>query len=335
MYINIISKISLTESDIAVEIPVQTPYSFSLSEWNLGNAPNTLTSELSSNVLFSYDIYLHYLEFDWIELADKYKKMVETQLNFEASKTDENKEIYTQAANTYYEYYGMHWDDFLLLDSTMLPQFHGYSLEISFDPGATTENETFNTLVLTINGQSMEIDIGEVSLHSDSRFDYQNDASEYISGSLAATSPIFTLSNNYEFTAHFIALQDLVLTGYNIYSEDIDVTKMEVRIQSDDTHSANFLWDGKSPIQIKAGSTVEIPTTISSSYLKKPGFILSGFVVFECEVDNATYEYIYEHRFHNYINCYEQYAIYFDGIDFTEYYEEYYYPCVLGIDTRK
>ena len=73
--------------------------------------------------------------------------------------------------------------------------------------------------------------------------------------------------------------------------------------------------------------------TIADPRMKMTGFDFRYFVQTEYECNGVIYQNTCPHWICHDPNPYEEYAKLFDGIDFTEYYEEYYYPLVLGIES--
>ena len=67
--------------------------------------------------------------------------------------------------------------------------------------------------------------------------------------------------------------------------------------------------------------------------MNKCGFDLQGFVQMEHETDGVVFEHRFLHRIYHDFNPYEAFAQFFDGYDYTDYYEKYYYPIVLGIES--
>lgn len=334
VYVYIYSDEELDLNSIDVDIPIQTSYSFMVEERQLGVSPDQLAIDASADVRFSYDTYLSYAGFDWSALREKYDVMQEAHATQRNENTSENREKYTKAYHDYYQLYESYWDDYLLLTESMLPQFHAYTVMIIFEIGTTTEDEVVNCLDLTIGGKTATVDIGEVRLHTQNSPLFTTDPLDFLGRiSLGSFTPISTLYERVQIPITFTTKQDLMLTGFNLFSSSVEINGIEVQIISQDNNSSNFLWDGKSPIPILAESTVELWTTFEGEDLEKFGFQLNGFVNFEFDVDGVSYEHTYEHKFHHEMSDYEEYAKHFDGIDFTEYYEKYYYPIVLGLES--
>ena len=110
--------------------------------------------------------------------------------------------------------------------------------------------------------------------------------------------------------------------GKKVYNT---VIPRNVRISEAPSHGKPvLLYDFKCP-----GSQAYI--SLAGEVLKTSGFLLGSIVRLEYEVDGKVQEYTYNHQFTHIVNPYETFAKYFDGIDFTQYYEVFYNPCILGI----
>ena len=329
----ILSEKKLTQNDIKVELPIDTVYRFEFNEAWQGESPQEFTENSGAYVLFSYDIYLHYIGFDWTTLAEKYVAMEAAQELQISENTSENKEKYMQAQNEYTEYYEMYWDDYVLLSETMIPQFNYYQCLFLFEESLL--DEQFNTVTVTIDGAPKVIDIGEVRLHSDDANQSSPEKKEFIDKfGYGATTPVSTLYPALEVgLCGFTAKEDISLTGLEIQSDIPELGEIYLQVFSEDGKSNDFIWDRKMPVDIKADSTVEFTTVIKDSRMAEPGFDIRNMIRIEFNVDGFDYQHCYLHQFVHSINPFEEYAKYFDGIDFTEYYEEYYYPIVLGIES--
>jgi len=325
----IFSEEELDISNVTVDIPVESSYSLLLSELYLGEAPGTYSDFWGDNILFTYDVYLNYLGFDWTELADKFQKMTAAEETAKTEKTSEARQAYSAAQKEYSDYYNQYQDEYWLLDETMLPQFHGYKLMVTFDYGEIPVDEAFNSLTIKVGDQVLPLDIGEVRLHCSSRFSYDYDAFEYIDASMASSRTLHVPSANYQHHDHLIALKDFMLTGYEVHLDNIEIGDIYLQIQSESKGARDFLWDGKTPLEIMAGDKVELNTTLVIPQLANQGAALNCFVQFVCEADGVELKHTYETVLGQVSNYYEEYAKFYHGIDFTKYYEAYYYPCVM------
>jgi len=332
-YLYVLSNQKLSENDFQIDIPKQTSFHFVLSEDYLGVAPNELQTDLGAPVMFTYDIYLNYLGFDWGELASKKQAVSDAEAAMKKDNTSENRNRYVQASTEFNDYYQMHWDDYLRLDQFQIPQFYSYVLMINFEVETTTQFEQIQTMQLQVKDKILPLQVGEICLYPQNQFDPESTTSDFLKDvPIVASTPISVPSGTVEIVAHFTADTDLTLTGFDVISNCLDIESTCVRTISDGKYGIDFVWDRHTPIHLEAGDGIEIPTVIAGEVLKTSGFLLDSIVRLEYEVDGKVQEYTYNHQFTHIVNPYETFAKYFDGIDFTEYYEKYYYPIVSGIE---
>lgn len=332
----ILSAKKLTSDDVSVDIAVSCPYTVNLYELPQGNAPRNLAYDSDAVVEFTYDIYLHYCGFDWGELAEKYRVMEQMQETVAQDNTAENRAAYKQVATAYQEYYNSHWDDYVLLTKYMLPQFRYYQLAIVFDPSSAEVNEKFTNLTVTVGENSIVKEIGEVRIYSEDFVQSSAESSDYLKDYwLSALTPVTQLSGMLDVTlTDFTATEDMLLTGLDFVTGGFELAEVQLKIEADRGNATDFIWDCKSPIPVTANSYLAFLATFDDARLERAGFVVKGFLVIEYEVDGIAYQRSHEHQLKHTPNCFETYAKYFDGIDFTEYYEEYYYPIVLGIELQ-
>ena len=324
----VISTEPISKENVSMELPIDISFEFDFALYTNGQAPKELVNNPGAYVLFSYDHYLHYCDFEWDELATKYQRLEDAQIALRNGYSSEKKKEFTEAQTEYESFYQQFYNDYLQLDLDMLPQYYYY--QVILYPGVPTEELVLTTIDLTINGKTTTVDIGEVRFHTDEVKKNQSTVYEFIGEyTLAAYAPILELNNTYWFSTDFVAKKDLLLTGFDIAKDDIEYSKLVLIISSKGT---NFEWDGKMPVEVPAGSHVFINVTLTDPRLLQPGFCIKGQVSVEFEADGITYEHTYEHQFYHEPNPFALYAQYFDGIDFTDYYEEYYYPIIMGIE---
>ena len=329
----VVSGKELDVNDIMVEIPVEYQYTLELFEILRGEAPKSLKDDMNAFVGFTYDCYLNYCGFDWKKLAEKYELVQAIQNKTYESKPGEQPKTYAEAEREYQDYYHMYWDDYLLLEESMLPQFFCYKIAIEVDVESAATSETINELTVTINGVSATLSVGEARLHAENINQLFTEPPSISSYPLGAYAPVQDLSGAITVSImDFIAEEDLCVTGVKALSGSLDLGQMEVQIMSDKGMSNNFRWDGNTPISVSADSTVHFGSTIVDPRMKEVGFDFRSFIGMEYEVNGVAYQYTYEYLFCHEIDPFEEYAKHFDGIDFTEYYEKYYYPIVSGIE---
>lgn len=320
----IYSEQKLDVDDITVDIPVEAEYGLYLMKENTGKAPASLSEDAEENVKFTYDVYLNYLGFDWTELANKYRKM---------QAQEEGSQAYLEAEEEYTAYYQQHWDNYLLLDESQIPQFYRYKLMITFQRQTEPTAEKFNSLTLKIGEQVLTMDIGEVRLQPKAHFSYGNMAFEYITTSMGTTKTLDVPTESFRYFDQLTACKDFRLTGYQFDWKDMKMGDIRLQIRSYGNEPKDFVWDGETPLELKEANEVDFDVMLTIPQMAKPGASVNTLVTFRCEVGDETLEHMYECTIEHVANCYEEYAKFYHGIDFTEYYEAYYYPCVMGIES--
>lgn len=333
----ILSDQPLSQSDVQADIPVDTAYTVILDEYLRGDSPMTLAEDIGAFVRFSYDTYLSYCDFDWANLAAKYQAMQDILNDPKLSNTPvARQQAYQQAEQEYRQYYETYWNDYLLLNELMIPQFYSYALTILFNTSSIKTDEKFNAVTLTMCGESTTLDIGEVRLHPEKADISTSERTmlleEYWFG---GSTPLPYLNDSLDIAITTLTpKQDIVVTKLDVLQGKLKLGNMNVLITSKKGAASNFIWDGNMSIQVPAGSRIEFSTTIVDSRMAVPGFDFSDMIGIEFEVDGVSHMHCYTQRFFHEPNPFEEYAKYFDGIDFTEYYEKYYYPIVCGIEMQ-
>lgn len=322
----IMSETPLDQCDIQIDIPIETPYTFDVYESPRGKAPSVLADNPGEDVKFTYDIYLHYCEFDWTLLAEEYSAMTAAKEAYAQEKNDTNKIALRLATEAYEQHYREKWDDYLLLDESALPEFYYYDILITFD--FPNSNESITEITVSVDNVHTVCDVGEVRLYPSNFIQNPTDLSGILAETNYASSSIAPyLSESFDKgLGTFKAEQDMLLTGFGFVEGEIGISNLRVSIDQ----AGDFMWDGKMPITIKKGSTVQFYATVSDPRMTLPGYHISDFIRIEVEVDGNVYEHLSQYKFSHFINPFELYASSFDGIDFTEYYETYYFPFVVG-----
>lgn len=314
----------ITHLDLDLDIAVECSYSVEIIEAERCDPPKALTTSKDANVQFGYDTYLHYCGIDWSDIAEKYAVYQSLLTEYQATRDQELRANLNQAREAYEQKYNAYWDDYLLLDDDMLPQFHSYIVRIFWDIASVSKDESFNSITVSINRESQQVDIGEVRIHATNYVSDPEDPSPYLKEyNIAGFSPIPYLSETQErnFTS-IVANQDLVITGCGFSTGGVDIQEMHVEVASSG-RSADFTWDRKTPIEVAAGGTVSFYATFADPRLAVPGFAVRGFITVTYEVEGISHQHSYEHIYTHSPESYEVYAEHFDGINFTDYYELY------------
>lgn len=332
--IKFISDHEIQYSDLELDIPADTPYRYSFSEWFRFQPPSSLQTmpEDGIAVPFSYDIYLCYCDFDWRELGIKYQKIqdVLNDTQYEGKPVAKQQAL-QKAENEYWEYYRALWGEYIQLDETMIPYFYPYVITVTLSTPLIEKEEKFNSVDVTINGETTTVDIGEIRLHPQQATVTTKGYGEYIGKTTAGGySPVTETSNSYVVYLDFEAKEDLILTGFDFRYSEVEHGDLTVTFSGSEG-AADFVWDGKMPINIPKGSDVLVQTTITDERLTDHGFSFHLWPCLEFEADGQTFQYGYNLWLYDDINFQEEYADYYHGIDVRAYYDDYLFPYVLGI----
>lgn len=324
----IISSKPIQRDDIRVDIDITRPYTVESHKYNSQeDAPIKLSKDPYANVLFSYETYLTYCGVNWADLAQKYQTHQTVLADYRADKNQDKKAAVQEALASYEDIYNAYQEDYYLLTPAMLPQFYCYQVIILYDYEEDGIEEVFNSITLVVGEQTLSQDIGEVRLHNTEGGPDDPLASDYGYTPLSQYTLIPYLSNKYQMNTQFNAKKDVLITGIQLGG----ITPLQFHV---DTGSTDFQWDGKTPFQLKAGQTASVYIDIEDPRFSMDGFEFRTFVVFSFTADDLEMVDSYEHTFYHSPDSYQVYAEYFDGLDMSAYYEDFYFPCIKPITTR-
>jgi len=305
-----ISPEPVKEEDVSISFPADIPCTYQVHQSEFKYAPNQLTLETEAWVDFHYVDYLHYCDFDWEKLAQLF---------------DENPDM----AKAYFQ---QHYYSYLQLSPEMLPQYYYYHIAILTEY-LIEEEVAFNTIDLTINGKTTTVDIGECRLHTEV-INPENPVDEKMNGLGYDEVAIRNdLSAKTTYVNRFEPKEEMLLTGVQFLTGNVQYSSIRVTIDEAGGNSLDFTWDGKMPLTLPAGSTVTVEIHSEDERLTEPGYSFRVHCQYEFEIDGVAYQHIAQTEFSYQMRPYEAFAQFFDGYDYTDYYEKYYYPIVLGIES--
>lgn len=281
----IMSPEKLKPEDVVVEVPIDTPSTIYLHEVDLRDA---LSKDVTSRHQFAYDTYLTYCGMDWADLAQKYETYQNVLADYQASKDKEKKQLVQDSYDAYENLYKSYYEDYCLLRRSMLPKFYYYQLVIWIEPGVT-KDETFHTVTVTVGTDSQTLDIGEVRIHASNNCTSTPNFHEIINeATMGVQNPVPGVCEAYATSTDIQAAKDLTLTGLKFVSDGIEIAEINAKITTQGT-SADFIWDGKMPINIPAGGEGIFRLTLKDPRMLQPGFEIRGFMVFEFESGGISY----------------------------------------------
>lgn len=333
----LISDREIQLSDIDVNVPIQTPYTFRMEEYFRGEAPSAYQtqSEDSAFVLFPYELYLCYCGFDWAEYGAKCQKLQDILNDPQYENSPIAKQQAYQAAETECrETYNALWDEYIQLEQTMIPSFHPYIISVELDTTSTTEEEIVSSVEITISGETYTVDIGEIRLHPENGSQRNPECFDYMGNfALGGFAPITEKTNTFDVAFYFIAKEEMILHNFAIHHTDGNYGDVYVNLAGAE-QTVNVVWEQGSDIYVSEGSRVSISTTLTDERMLENGFSLHLWPCLDFEVNGEQNQFSYTQFIYDMPNFYEEYAKHFHGIDTDSYYTDYYLPNLLGIDTQ-
>ena len=334
MSLDVLSDIPLKEEDVTVTLPIDLDVTVILNERDIGDTPSQLEAMPSGLGGFSYDTYLHYWGMDCTELAAKHNAMTDARAALIAERNPTNEAAYRQASNDYNEFYNTHYDDYIHLTRKMLPQFYRYQVTFRIDPTLCKKDSVFRDLILTIKGEEFPVDIGELRLHTKNALE-SHDRSFAIDLAFASIHPLHDLDGSITVNDLDGMVEEAVtLTGFEYLSNGPQPTDVRLYLYSNSTVGNKLIdWNEPTPIEVNKGKHISIEMVFEDPILEKTAYEISGFVILEYEANGVSYREGYEACYTHEYQAYDLYAELFDGIDFTQYYEVFYNPCILGLES--
>ncbi len=336
----VISKRQLSKDSIQVSAPVVNAYTYIVADWVADlEIPFRETfytaldegqqlGEVSSDCWLPYYVYQAYAGVDFAKLGELWQ----IYLN-EGEKRDEAGDYYasdaeTAAYNEFVTFRDAALSAFKALQADQTREFYVYQVSIAFGRENAVD-EVLTELTVTIDGTQYSPFTGQIHLvPSKIPTCYTKTRMSLIPLLQTPAAGLYGDGMGRLVTHIFTAQDDLTLTECIIREEQFSVLDIIVTISSKTGNSANFYWDGKSPIDVRAGDsvTVEIifhnPDMDHFSYFQKvhPELVYSVGEQSYSETTEISCSSIFT------MNLHELYAIIFDGVDMESYYRNYYYP---------
>ena len=341
--LRVISKRPLNLEDFSLTMPIQTGYTASVEELPLQREPEADEGS-GGEYPFPYYLYQIYEGTDWKSLAELARLAEETE---DAMKAREYQTAYQNEMNRLYP-------AFQKLTERELPAFSLYEIRIRI-PSSYEGNEIFNEecsrIELHLDDFDTVLEGKSFRIHKEPLpFKPLMDANGSPEGVKQRYFGSTTGERSYPWNDGYIqlpylmwieALENTVLTDLSLYQSSVEIDELQVKLFSEDSGSAkDFFWDGKSPLKVKAGESVLISArlhdpdagtrltetaegvTASSSY----GYSARVYAILQYQCDGREGSALVEENLSRVPDPWEAYAIWFDGIDVSSYYLDYYYP---------
>lgn len=341
--LRVISKRPLNLEEFSLSMPIQTGYTASVEELPLQREPEADEGS-GGEYPFPYYLYQIYEGTDWKSLAELARLAEETE---DAMKAREYQTAYQNEMNRLYP-------AFQKLTERELPAFSLYEIRIRI-PSSYEGNEIFNEecsrIELHLDDFDTVLEGKSFRIHKeplpykpllDANGNPEGVKQRFFGSTIGVQS--YPWNDGYIQLPYLMwieALENTVLTDLSLYQSSVEIDELQVKLFSEDSGSAkDFLWDGKSPLKVKAGESVLISArlhdpdagtrltetaegvTASSSY----GYSARVYAILQYQCDGREGSALVEENLSRIPDPWEAYAVWFDGIDVSSYYLDYYYP---------
>lgn len=332
----VMSKHALDTTQLSVSLPIQTGYKAEVHPVTVFPKPQNPADPDLRNA-FPYYLYQIYRGLDWSRLADLERAARENP-------STEN----TQALQSYGEQYR---SDYMALTARELPLFFLYQVEITFPSSAagnTLYDEECGKIELRLGDFETVLEGGSFSIHAEPlplEPLSEEDQIAVIQNSVAVPTEngSFPWNEGIERLDGIMdlnVLRDIVLTDFSLCESRIEVLQLHVMVSSENGASMDFFWDGVTPVKLKAGDHLAI-----DAVLRDPAAANRTVDTADGSAEGPCYDYaarIYpilrytcgedactaweEYNLTRYPDPWETYAVWFDGLDVSGYYMDYYLP---------
>ena len=327
----VISKHLLDTTDFSLSMPIQSGYTAEVDEVSVIPAPNLEMSSGANTGIHTFPYYLYqiYRGTDWKEYASLQQKLESLDPLADPDDYNATQEARDTLALQY-------WQDYLSLTAKDLPVFYAYQIQIRFTTDAAAiYDEECSRIELHLGDFDTVLEGGSFRIHAESpplqtrshdawlgihpqmMGPYRADCSAWDDG-IARVDLLMDLD----------ATEDITLTDFSLYGGSLEVLQLNVTISSDSGGAMDFYWDGKTPVKLKAGEHLDINAVVrdpSGSGSCSCGARSLAIMRYSCGEETATHwtEIILE----SHLDLWEAYAVWFDGLDVSSYYKDYYQPC--------
>lgn len=333
----VLTKETINPEDIQVDIPIETEYSVEITD--LKDTVLIPSFEVTNpHSAFKLYQYMSLQGVDWDTI---------TQMQLEAdialqlkNQCDEHERLaYVKIASDNMkrvnEIFSAAENSFNKLTSADIPKFGAYRVVINFlteeEPGRYTttigsHEETVHNMTFTIAGKQYDVDIGTWRFHKELPQELRDsrDASGNVIGltrkliqySALPGSPytngIVNLENNF----HFIANEDLTITGSRIVGSQLEILGAQVQIGN----KSSYFWDMKRPIEVAANEEVIIDVYVRDERFTKYNVYINTTLILDYQIRNEDYHYGVPNGLFRYdSSIWDTYLMAFCGVDLSSY----------------
>ena len=322
MILRVLSKHPLDYHDCSVTMPIRTQYTVSAREVPVLARPQS-TAEDGSGA-FPYYLYEIYRGTDWKAL----KKMIK----------DSNRALTPELTEQIRAVQDQYLSDFNQLTANELPSFYTYEIEISFPDsysGNTVYDESCDSIELHLGDFESVLEGGSFEIHGSPLplEPYRPDSScvgcqQLIMNNGTVIYPFSKGIASVDEVMGLEILEDLTITGFTFHESRFEILKLSVAISSESGNAMDFLWDGVSPIRLHAGDQVMLSAVVRDPAWTENTYEYAArlypILRYECGEEKGTS--FGEYYVTYYPDPWETYAVWFDGLDISGYYKDYYQP---------
>ena len=274
--------------------------------------------DTESDLDFSFDQYLCTIGFDWATLGALYREERRCLRNGDPEgQMRIGDEMMAMTETHRAQYYA--------LTAEALPHFYAYSVVIEICVGT---DASFDRIVLKAGDLTATVPVGTVTL----RCEEPNWASDNpaIRGGLIATA---YRSDSYYEDGYYLcfvpcslaATTDLTLMRLRFIEEGTTLRRAQLVLTDPDGMLTDLAWDGLTPIDLAAGTTIELQLGFYTDRLLRNGATVWATAVADCRVDGQKESVeVFSLELDWNRSPIEQWLEHTQGIDFEPYYREYY-----------
>ncbi len=336
----VISKRQLNKDSIQVSAPVANAYTYFVTDLVADSEipfretfytaldEGQQLGEASSENWLPYYVYQGYAGVDFARLGQLWQLYLNEGQKQSTAGASYASDAETSAYNEFVALRDAALSAFKAVQADQTREFYVYWVSIAFGRENAVD-EVLTELAVTIDGTQYTPFTGEIHLvPSKKPACYTNTRMSLIPMVQTPATGLYGDGMGRLCTHMFTAEDDLTLTELIIREEQFSVLDLIVTISSKTGNSANFYWDGASPVDVHAGDRVTVemifhnPDMDHFSYYQKvyPELVYSVGEQSYSETTEISCSSVFTMNYH------ELYAIIFDGVDMESYYRDYYYP---------
>ena len=299
----VITKEKISPDQIQVNVPIQTEYTVTvedLTDFVLAPSFKSAQPYMSLHL----DQYMSLQGVDWQKLS-RMQLIADIAVELSSQCEGQERQAYLKIAsdnqNEVGSVYNTHEEAFKKLTSDDIPQFGAYRVVINFseeiEPGKVkttigSHEETIHNMTYTIAGKQYDVDIGTWRFHKEmpqSLIDASGQphglTKKYLQRAMLTGSPYTNGIVNLDKNFHFIAQEDLTITGYHLVGTQIDILGAQVQVGK----QAPYFWNMERPIEVAAGEEVIIDVYVYDERFAEHDVYINTTLMMDYEIRGQSY----------------------------------------------